>query len=83
MKTEYTRKSEYRGYTEVDRYNGTIITTISGEHIGTFNLCKIYKVTAEKSPTAEKIVYYDVVSLGMIVDRRQTEREAIMSAKAY
>ena len=83
MKTEYTRKSEYRGYTEVDRYSGTIIKTISGEHVGTVNGCKIYKVTAEKSPTAEKIVYYDVVSLGMIIDRRQTEREAIMSAKAY
>lgn len=83
MKTEYTRNNGYKGYTEADIYNGYTIKTISGEDVGTVNGCKIYKVTAEKQPTAEKIIYYDVVAHGMIIDRRKTLKEAKISAQAY
>lgn len=79
--TEYTRKSEYKGYTETNRYIGTTLITKSGELVETVNGCKIYRVTAEEIPTNRSLVYYDTVRYGVIVARANNVEDAKFVAK--
>jgi hypothetical protein len=79
--TEYTHKSEYKGYTETNRYFGTTLITKSGELVETVNGCKIYRVTAEEIPTNRSLVYYDTVRCGVILDRANNIEDAKFVAK--
>lgn len=81
MKTEYTAKSEYRGYTEVVPYLNTVLTTTSGELINTICGYRIFRVTATETPTNKTIVYYDVVKHGVIIGRTLNERDAEFIAR--